>query len=121
MLIWAITLGLVGLVFGSFVPSLLDADPGNMQPIVGMFFTGPAGVLLGVVLGAVVGISGLSASGRKWFLLGAAIVYAGGIVMLTVPYYHFVTWLIDGEIAACQDTRPLFTARRAIGLTNMRV
>jgi len=44
-------------------------------------------------------------------LFGIASLYSISIVFLSVPYYSFSTWLVDGKIVACTDVQPLFQAR----------
>jgi len=111
VVIWAITLGLVGLISGSFIPGLLDAKPGNMQAIVGIFITGPFGIFLGIVLGALVQRLKISPPKRRWLLSGVASFYLIGIVYMSVPYYSFSTYLVDGKIVACKNVQPLFETR----------
>jgi hypothetical protein len=48
---WALGIGLVGFVAGFFGPLLLTPEA-NQGPLLGIFITGP----LGVVLGALVGV-----------------------------------------------------------------
>lgn len=111
IVIWAITLGLVGLVSGSFLPGLFDANPGNMQFVVGIFITGPFGIFLGIVLAVLAQGLKVSPSRRRWFLFGVASLYSIGIVYLSVPYYTFSTYLVDGTVVACNDVQPLFQTR----------
>lgn len=109
--IWAITLGFVGLVSGSILPTFLDANPGNVQALVGIFFTSPFGIFLGVVLGTIIQGLKIRPSGRRWSLFGVASLYSISIVYLSVPHYSFSTYLVDGKIVACKDVQPLFQTR----------
>ena len=48
---WAIVLGIVGLSTGFIGPIVLSPES-NQGPLLGIFISGPAGTLLGAVLGA---------------------------------------------------------------------
>ena len=48
---WAAGVGLVGFVLGFFGPLVLTPES-NQGPLLGIFFTGPLGVVLGGVIGA---------------------------------------------------------------------
>jgi len=111
IVIWAITFGLVGFVSGSIIPGLLDAKPGNLQFIVGIFITGPFGIFLGIVLGTLLQRFNVSPYRRRWLLFGIASLYSIGIVVASVPYYSFSTYLVDGKIVACKEIEPLFQKR----------
>lgn len=45
-------LGLIGFVLGFFGPMILNPS-GNQGPLLGIFITGPGGLLLGLVVGLV--------------------------------------------------------------------
>lgn len=45
-----ITIGIIGFILGFFGPMILTPNS-NQGPLLGIFFTGPAGVLLGLVVG----------------------------------------------------------------------
>ncbi|MEX0922275.1 MAG: hypothetical protein WDZ84_05830 [Rhodovibrionaceae bacterium] len=48
----ALLLGLIGFVLGFFGPMLLAQDA-NQGPLLGIFITGPGGLLLGLVVGVI--------------------------------------------------------------------
>ena len=52
--LWAALGGIIGFVGGFFGPMLLGG--GNQGPLLGLFITGPGGVILGAVAGAIVGL-----------------------------------------------------------------
>ena len=47
-----ITFGIIGFILGFFGPMLLTPSS-NQGPLIGIFLTGPAGILLGLVVGGV--------------------------------------------------------------------
>ena len=49
----AFLLGFIGFVGGFFGPAILTPEA-NQGPLLGIFFTGPAGVVLGAAIGAVI-------------------------------------------------------------------
>ena len=77
----ALMLGVTGFVIGFFGP--MQFQPwANQGPMVGIFFTGPAGVLLGGLLGGVLKIARPEWTMRRllWALNAATLVY--GLVVL---------------------------------------
>lgn len=52
----AVILGLTGLAGGFFGPLIL-APEANQGPLLGIFITGPLGVVIGAVVGGVIGMS----------------------------------------------------------------
>jgi hypothetical protein len=50
MLKWAVLLGAGGFALGFFGPMILDPSSGN-GPLLGIFITGPAGFIIGLVFG----------------------------------------------------------------------
>jgi hypothetical protein len=53
-LLGAAGLGIVGFTFGFFGPMILTPEA-NQGPLLGIFITGPLGVVVGGIVGAVVG------------------------------------------------------------------
>lgn len=54
---FGVTFGVIGFVGGFFGPMLLSPDA-NQGPMLGIFITGPLGLLAGLVIGAAVTIFG---------------------------------------------------------------
>ncbi|MGH7650677.1 MAG: hypothetical protein ACREMS_02425 [Gemmatimonadaceae bacterium] len=50
MIKWAVILGAVGFALGFIGPMILDPSSGN-GPLLGIFITGPAGFVIGLVVG----------------------------------------------------------------------
>ena len=70
-------MGITGFVIGVFGP--ITFQPwANQGPMVGLFLTGPGGVLLGVVLGIMLGVSHPEWSRRRriWILNAANVAWA---------------------------------------------
>ena len=55
IILCAILCGGLGFIAGFFGPLIFLPDA-NQGPLVGIFFTGPAGIILGAIIGLVVGI-----------------------------------------------------------------
>ena len=55
ILFWALLVGLAGFMGGFFGPMILHPEA-NQGPLVGIFITGPLGVLAGALLGLIRGI-----------------------------------------------------------------
>jgi len=53
--VWALRLGLAGFLGGFFGPMILRPDA-NQGPMLGIFITGPLGVLVGALFGMIQGI-----------------------------------------------------------------
>ncbi|SFV38718.1 hypothetical protein SAMN04488557_3814 [Hyphomicrobium facile] len=49
---WALILGIVGF-FGGFIGPIVFTPEANQGPLLGIFITGPIGVVLGAVVGLV--------------------------------------------------------------------
>lgn len=68
--LWPLTLGPVGFYAGFYGPLLLRPDA-NQGPLVGIFITGPGGVIGGLILGAIFRSLPIS-NARRWLALLAA-------------------------------------------------
>src|SRR6266545_2410098 len=81
---WAIVLGIVGLSTGFIGPIVLSPES-NQGPLVGIFFSGPAGALLGAVLGALAGGFALPPRTNAQILSVAAIALAAATLYFCIP------------------------------------
>ena len=54
LLLGALVVGMLGFAIGFFGP-LIFMPEANQGPLVGIFFTGPAGVIIGAIVGVVIG------------------------------------------------------------------
>lgn len=71
LLLWALTLGLSGVVAGVFGPRILDPQAGQ-SVFVGLVITGPIALSFGLLLGKLVQRSGLAPRLQWQGLLGCA-------------------------------------------------
>lgn len=80
---WALALGATGFVTGYVGPIVLT--PGaNQGPLLGIFLTGPAGLLLGAVIGLVMKLLGVSYNVSLAWLGGMSAVVAMTTLFLCV-------------------------------------
>jgi hypothetical protein len=102
-LIWAIVLGLVGLISGILGPILFQ--PGaNQGPLMGVFFTGPLGFIIGGILGALVSKYQLTQETHLFALGGASLITFILILVVSVLVIEdrYLGVIIDAEILACE-------------------
>ncbi len=101
-LLWPLLIGLSGFTAGFFGPIAFLPDS-NIAPIIGIFFTGPGGVVLGCLLALVANQRQMTAARRWRLLVGTAI--AGGVAILawciSAPTPKRVGRAIEATIAAC--------------------
>ena len=89
VLAWAFAIGAVGFVTGFFGP-LIVAPDANQGPLLGIFITGPLGVVVGFAVGVVLEMSGartppLELLSRIGLLAGGArSVLRGGAALLAI-------------------------------------
>lgn len=100
MLRWAAILGIVGFLSGFVGPMVLAPDA-NQGPMLGIFITGPGGLLLGIILGWAVGALKVSQHAASRLLVGVATVGAATTLYFCVPQPSFRADIIDGEIRQC--------------------
>lgn len=99
--LWGVVLGAVGLCTGFYAPIVLNPDA-NQGPLFGIFITGPAGFLGGILLGRLVLHLPIT-SGRRWlFLLAASVLYLLGVLYASLPPPETHGYLIEGRIDRCQ-------------------
>jgi hypothetical protein len=101
-LVWAFTLGAVGLVCGYSGQFWLLKTGDSLGPMLGIILTGPAGFILGIVLGGLSSKYQLNAWRNVLFLAIAILVVGVGSLYLTVSDYHPVIQLVDAEIIGCE-------------------
>jgi hypothetical protein len=97
---WVGVLGIVGFLSGFFGPIAL-APGANQGPLLGIFVTGPAGLLLGAILGAVVALLKISRPVASRFLYAIAMIEAVIILYFCIPSPSFRAEIVDGEIRRC--------------------
>jgi hypothetical protein len=100
--LWALALGAVGFACGFFGP--LAVNPGaNQGPLLGIFTTGPACVLLGLVAGVVARTLPITV-GQRWRALGAlCIASAASILFFCLPGPQLRARILDAEVRGCES------------------
>jgi uncharacterized membrane protein YeaQ/YmgE (transglycosylase-associated protein family) len=106
---WAIVLGIVGLSAGYIGPLVLSPDS-NQGPLLGIFISGPAGALLGAVLGALASIFALPSRINALILCVAAVALAATTLYLCIPQARPVADIVVGETRACVSAQSLKAA-----------
>lgn len=102
IIIWAATLGVVGLVCGYSGQFWLLKTGDSLGPMLGIILTGPAGFVVGIVLGGFSSKYQLTAWHNVLFLAIAALIVGIGSLYLTVAEYKPVVRLVDAEIVGCE-------------------
>ncbi|MDE2578573.1 MAG: hypothetical protein KGL46_07210 [Hyphomicrobiales bacterium] len=99
MLRWAGALGLAGFLTGFLGPLFLSRS--NQGPMVGLFISGPGGVLIGAVLGAIVGRLRLSVRMSRVALFAATAAMALITLYLCIPEPRRRADIADLVISGC--------------------
>ena len=97
---WAAILGLTGFACGFFGPMLLSPQS-NQGPMLGLFITGPGGLLAGAILGLVMAFSKPRAEVEHRLLNGFASVMGLGTLIAATPPPELMGRIIEAEIADC--------------------
>jgi hypothetical protein len=103
---WAWILGVVGFVCGFIGPMVLAPDA-NQGPMLGIFITGPAGVILGAVLGLAVGALNPAPATATRILYAVAVAGAAATLYFCIPSPHYHADVADGEIRQCSRPESL--------------
>ncbi|HVY64607.1 MAG TPA: hypothetical protein VHH11_07285 [Gammaproteobacteria bacterium] len=98
--LWALALGATGFVAGFFGPIALNPDA-NQGPLVGLFITGPGGVVAGLVLGLLFRVLPVTNALRARALLGACAVLALGTLWFCLPQPAVLGYVVDATVADC--------------------
>lgn len=100
LLLWVLVPGAVGFAAGFLGPVLLSPEA-NQGPLLGIFFTGPVGAILGAILGVAVRALRLPAA-RQWQILAVTCaVLMVGALYLSLPEPSHRGNVIDAEIQNC--------------------
>lgn len=105
---WPLLLGAVGFLAGFFGPMLFVPEA-NQGPLVGIFISGPAGALLGLVLLGICAVIGVSSRLQWRILIGTAIAGALAVLILVQPEPALLGYVMDLEVESCAtpvDTEP---------------
>jgi hypothetical protein len=93
-------LGAAGFLCGFVGPMVFSPDA-NQGPLLGLFITGPGGVLLGAILGLIVGAARPPVAIAKNALVIAAVALAAVCLYFSMPEPHYYANLVDAEITGC--------------------
>jgi hypothetical protein len=108
---WIAALGATGFACGFFGPIALAPDA-NQGPLLGIFITGPGGVLLGLVLGLLTRLLPLSARQRWRALVAACALVAVMTLVASTPEPASRGEILEAEVTGC--TSPAAHADAAI-------
>lgn len=101
VIVRAVVLGAIGGACGFFGP--IYFDPGAAQgPLVGIFFTGPLGLLLGAGLGLLFHRLSLRPWAREGIFISVAFLFGAGVLFLCQPGDELSGFLVDAEIVKCE-------------------
>jgi hypothetical protein len=105
MLRWAAILGGVGLVAGFYGSAVIGES--NLAGLVALFFTAPAGAVLGLAIGAVLHRVDLPRRTENIALVAAAAVMALVTLAIFIPQSRLVGHLLDAEVRSCANPRSM--------------
>ena len=118
VLLWPIILGGAGFAAGFFGPIVLNPDA-NQGPLVGIFLSGPGGVVLGLVLGVICRAAKIG-GGIQWKILGSS---AALLVLVTLgfctPGPQLRGYVVEARIEGCSS--PAERADTAISYWEKRI
>lgn len=103
---WAAVLGIVGLLAGFIGPLVLSPES-NQGPLMGIFISGPAGVLFGALIGALAGAVGVSPRTNTRMLSAAAVAMAAATLYFCVPQPRRIADIVEGEVRSCVSAESL--------------
>lgn len=102
-------LGAVGFLCGFIGPLKLNPSA-NQGPLTGIFFTGPGGFLLGVLLAIVPPFRNLRPSAFAGLIAVAAALVAGGTLYGSLPENRYQGSLVDATVENCLPPAALVEA-----------
>lgn len=115
---WPLLLGIAGFASGFFGP-LVFVPESNQGPLVGILISGPAGVVLGLVLLLVCTIIDVPARQQWNILIGAAVVGALAVILLVQPEPALRGYVMDLQVQAC--TTPMDTESQVLDFWSKRI
>ena len=118
IMLWALLLGGTGLAAGFFGPLTFVPDA-NQGPLLGLIVTGPAGFVLGIIIGVLFRFLPID----RAFSLRTLLVAAGCLTLITLyfsmPEPVIVGYALDVELEGC--TSPEASASSAIEYWERRI
>jgi hypothetical protein len=101
VLAWALVFGAVGFGCGFFGPIALNPSA-NQGPLMGIFITGPGGVVLGLLLATLLSARRFTPV-RERALSALAFAWGAGILVACLPGPEWRGDVIDGQVSACEE------------------
>jgi hypothetical protein len=115
---WPLLLGSAGFASG-FLGPLLFAPEANQGPLIGILISGPAGVVLGLVLLLLCNIVDVPARQQWSILIAAAVVGTFAVILLVQPEPALRGYVMDLQVEAC--TTPVDTEPQVINFWSKRI
>lgn len=97
---WVVALGITGLLCGYVGPIVFDPDA-NQGPLLGIFITGPAGAVAGLVLGVLARVLPWSPAVERKALLASCAVLALGTLWYSLPGPRTRGMLLEASVTGC--------------------
>lgn len=97
---WATVLGVVGFASGFFGPLILNPSA-NQGPLLGIFFTGPLGFVIGLVLGLIAGSLNVSSRINAFGLSASSLILACWVLYISAPKPRYRATVIDAKVIEC--------------------
>jgi hypothetical protein len=110
--LWGVALGGAGFIAGFFGPIALNPEA-NQGPLLGIFITGPGGLLGGFVLGAIFRFLPVKNVTRLQALAAACVVLSVGTLYFCLPEPAVRAYVIDAQVEGCASPTRSFDAALA--------
>jgi len=100
-LLWILAIGGAGFAAGFFGPLALNPEA-NQGPLLGIFITGPGGVILGAILYVICRTTHVSAA-RQWTVMACAgVLLALATLFVCLPGPRLRGYVVDAQIVGCK-------------------
>lgn len=97
---WVVALGVTGLLAGYLGPIVLNPDA-NQGPLLGIFISGPAGAIAGLLLGAFARVLPWSPATERRVLIASCAVLALGTLWYSLPGPRTRGVLLEASVTGC--------------------
>ena len=101
ILLWILGLGAAGFAAG-FVGPMVFAPEANQGPLVGILLSGPAGLLLGLVLGLACRLLRVPSAGQWWTLMFSCAAAVLVTLYFVMPEPALRGYGLDAQIQSCE-------------------